>query len=145
MHLVRLFWKAQSLMMKRIFGVLGFLAIFLLIHGTWTLRTNYQRAFAKAVETKIAIETIHVKALRGTLVLMGVASKEQKIYAEYVAKSFIERYASRTINAPSEVRSEIQINTGRPAVTKTRIAARDIASHTMKQKNRAFSRKKTSI
>lgn len=108
-------WKTQSLTMKRTWIALGILTVVILVHGTYTFRQNYQIAFAQAVERKIDIETIHVRADHGTLVLVGKASKEQSLYAESVAREFIQKYAHRTINPPSDVRNSLEIEM---AVTK---------------------------
>lgn len=111
MTTLNLFWDARSLRMKLVFCLIAFTAAFIAIHGTWTYRANHQRAFAVAVEKKIGIESVHVRAVRGTLVLSGEASREQKIYAEEIAKRFIDRYSAVAVNPPSKVRNDIQATT----------------------------------
>ena len=102
-------WKAQSLTMKRIWIGLAVLTVMILLHGTYTFRVNHQVAFAQGVEKKIGIETIHVTAVSGTLVLTGRGSKQQSEYAEEIARTFIQKYAKRSINPPSTVKNEIEI------------------------------------
>lgn len=102
-------WKTQSLTMKRIWIALALLTAIIVVHGTYTFRMNNQIAFAQGVEKKIGIETIHVAAVKGTLVLTGRGSKQQSEYAEEIARLFIHRYAKRSINPPSQVRNEIEI------------------------------------
>jgi hypothetical protein len=94
--------------MKRIWISLAVITVLILVHGTYTFRLNHQLAFAQGVEKKIGIETIHVRAVRGTLVLIGHGSKQQSEYAEEVARMFIQKYAKRSINPPSDVRNEIE-------------------------------------
>ena len=101
-------WESQSLAMKRIWMSLGVLTVVILVHGTYTFRANHQLAFARAVEKKIDITTVHVIIKSGTLILQGHASKRQAEYAEEIARMFIERYAKRAINAPRALRNEIE-------------------------------------
>lgn len=101
-------WKTQSLTMKRIWIALAVLTAVILVHGTYTFRLNYQIAFAQAVEKRIDIASIHVMASHGTLILKGHGSKEQSEYAEDTARAFIQKYAKRSINPPSEVKNEIE-------------------------------------
>ena len=102
-------WKSQSLAMKRIWIALGLLTLVILVHGTYTFRLNHQAAFARAVEKKIDISSVHVVAKSGTLILRGRATKQQAEYAEEIARMFIERYSKRAINPPHAILNEIEV------------------------------------
>jgi hypothetical protein len=128
-----LIWNTQSLTMKRIWIGLALVTAFILVHGTWTFRLNHQLAFAEAVEKKIDIVSIHVRAVSGTLVLVGKGSKQQSEYAEEIARTFISKYSKRSINPPSQVRNEIEIGS---IVTRTRGSALNVVSdHSLARRN----------
>jgi hypothetical protein len=122
--------------MKRIWIVLGAVTAIILVHGTYTFRLNHQKAFAQAVEKRIDIVSIHVAAKSGTLILSGHASKPQAEYAEEIARMFIEKYAKRSINPPSDVRNEIEI--GSVVTTKTARKAATKAAARAASKGRQF-------
>ncbi len=135
-------WKSQSLTMKRIWISLAVVTAVILVHGTYTFRLNHQIAFAQGVEKKIGIETIHVRAASGTLILSGRGSKQQSEFAEDIARNFIQKYAKRSINPPSAVRNEIEIGnivTGfaKPAAKAVAVAAPRLAVASVHEQFRA--------
>lgn len=119
-------WNSQSLTMKRLWIGLAILTVVIVVHGTITFRANHQIAFAQGVEQRIDIETVHVKAVSGVLVLYGKATREQSEFAEGIARQCIEKYARRSINPPTSVRNDIEVGS---VVTKhERRSQRGVAS-----------------
>lgn len=112
-------WDRQSTAMKSVWIFLAFVTAFILVHGTWTLRQNHQRAFAQSIEKRIDIPTIHVRAANGILILSGQGTRAQSVYAESVARGLLATYGPRAINPPKDVRNEIQIDDTLSSVTRT--------------------------
>lgn len=100
--------KFFDLKMKCITGLGLALIAFVFINGSKTNKNNHQILFGQAVQKKIAIDTVKVRTENGVMILEGVASKPQIKYAEKVAKTFMEKYGSQTVNPPTSVRNEIR-------------------------------------
>ncbi len=111
--MIRDYWESLSVPLKMIFGVTAWVFLFILVHGTYTYRVNHQRAFAKAVETRIGIATVRVRAKSDVMIYEGSATPEQSAYAERIGQDFIQRYGPSAVNPPTEIRNSLVIRSPR--------------------------------
>ncbi|HVK60416.1 MAG TPA: hypothetical protein VM432_02650 [Bdellovibrionales bacterium] len=107
-------WNQMTLPWQIAYGVTAWILLFILIHGTWTLRANHQRMFAYSVAKKIAIQGITARAKSDVLYLEGTGTKEQKAFAEKMAELMIEKHSAKAINPPTEIKNNIKVR--RPTI-----------------------------